>query len=182
MIIIDVYLVPDFEKNLLFVTRLFKHGFSLNFNNAIKISKNGDLITTVCIINNLYYTNSIFLTIYDTETNTDVQRDSKRLKFDSTDLACMWHLILGHIILDRNKRLVKEGLLESSQVRSLLTCEFCLEEKMTKRSFTAKGTWATQCLVLIYSGVYGLLNVQARGYYESFISFTNNCSFLVKFI
>ena len=46
---------------------------------------NGNLITTACLINNLYYIKPIFLTVYNTEANNDLQRESKRIKADSID-------------------------------------------------------------------------------------------------
>ena len=137
---------------------------------------NSNLITTACLINNLYYIKPIFPTVYDTEANTDLQRESKRIKIDSIDQTYRWHLRLGHIGLERIKRLVKEGPLESLQVGSLPTCESCLEGKMTKRPFNAKGNRATECLELIHSDVCGPFNVQARGGYEYFVTFTDDYS------
>ena len=172
----NVYYVPDFGKNLLSVAQLFEQGFHLNFNNGIEIYMNSNLITTACLINNLYYIKPIFPTVYDTEANTDLQRESKRIKIDSIDQTYRWHLRLGHIGLERIKRLVKEGPLESLQVGSLPTCESCLEGKMTKRPFNAKGNRATECLELIHSDVCGPFNVQARGGYEYFVTFTDDYS------
>ena len=99
-----------------------------------------------------------------------------RIKIDSIDQTYRCHLRLGHIGLERNKRLVKEGPLESLQVGSLPTCESCLEGKMTKRPFNAKGNRATECLELIHSDVCGPFNVQARGGYEYFVTFTDDYS------
>ncbi len=172
----DVYMVPCFGKNLLSVARLFEQGFMLNFNNGIEISYNDRLITTARLINNLYYLNPIVPTICDIEVNDDLQRDSKRLKTVSTDLTYMWHLRLGHISLDRIKRLAKDGPLQSLQVGQLPTCESCIEGKMTKRPFSKKGERATQCLELIHSDVCGPLNIQARGGYEYFLTFTDDFS------
>ena len=44
---------------------------------------------------------------------------------------------------------------------------------MTKRPFSAKGVRATVPLELVHKDVYGPINVQARGGYEYFITFTN---------
>ena len=81
----NVYYVSDFEKNLLSVAQLFGQGFYLNFNNGIEIYMNGNLIITACLINNLYYIKLIFPTVFDTKANTDLQRESKRIKTDSID-------------------------------------------------------------------------------------------------
>ena len=97
--------------------------------------------------------------MYDTKANTYLQRESKRIKVDSIDQTYTWHLRLGHIGLERIKRLVKECPLEFLQVGSLPTCESDLEGKMTKRPFNAKDNRATKCLELIHSNVYGSFNV-----------------------
>ena len=176
MLCSDVYYVPDFGKNLLSVSRLFEQGFQLNFNNGIEIYRNGCLITTASMINNLYYLRPIVPMIHETVANNDLQRESKRLKTVSNDLTYMWHLRLGHINLDRIKRLVRDGPLQSLQVGSLPTCESCLEGKMTKRPFSAKGNRATQCLELVHTDVCGPMNIQARGGYEYFVTFTDDFS------
>ncbi|KAH9780110.1 hypothetical protein KPL71_007953 [Citrus sinensis] len=47
---------------------------------------------------------------------------------------------------------------------------------MTKRPFSAKGVRATVPLELVHTDVYGPINVQARGGYEYFITFTDDYS------
>ena len=47
---------------------------------------------------------------------------------------------------------------------------------MTKRSFTAKGVRAQECLDLIHSDVCGSFSVHARGGYEYFITFIDDYS------
>ncbi|KAK0574738.1 hypothetical protein LWI29_028303 [Acer saccharum] len=47
---------------------------------------------------------------------------------------------------------------------------------MTKRTFSAKGARATECLGLIHTDVCGPMSIQARGGYEYFITFTNDYS------
>ncbi|KAK4850321.1 hypothetical protein QYF36_005646 [Acer negundo] len=73
------------------------------------------------------------------------------------------------------KRLVCDGPLSDLKVDDLPTCESCLEGKMTKRTFSAKGA-ATECLGLIHTDVCGPMSIQARGGYEYFITFTDDYS------
>ena len=47
---------------------------------------------------------------------------------------------------------------------------------MTKRPFKAKGNRATKRLGLVHTDVCELMNVQARGGYEYFITFTDDYS------
>ncbi|KAK4839943.1 hypothetical protein QYF36_026125 [Acer negundo] len=74
------------------------------------------------------------------------------------------------------KRLVSDGPLSNLKVDDLPTCESCLEGKMTKRTFSAKGARATECLGLIHTDVCGPMSIQARGGYEYFITFTDDYS------
>ena len=47
---------------------------------------------------------------------------------------------------------------------------------MTKSPFIGKGEWSTECLGLIHSDVYGLMNVQAIGGFSYFIMFIDDHS------
>ncbi|KAA0036106.1 gag/pol protein [Cucumis melo var. makuwa] len=73
-------------------------------------------------------------------------------------------------------RLVKSGLLSQLEDNSLPPCDSCLEGKMTKRSFTAKGLRAKTPLELVHSDLCGPMNAKARGGYEYFISFIDDYS------
>ena len=63
----------------------------------------------------------------------------KRRKVFNKNEIYLWHLRLGHINIDRIERLVKNGPLRKSKVSTLPVYESCLEGKMTKRPFSAKG-------------------------------------------
>ena len=68
------------------------------------------------------------------------------------------------------------GPLATLTLEQLPLCQNCINGKMTKRSFTAKGIRAQGCLDLIHSDVCGLFSVHARGGYEYFIPFTDDYS------
>ena len=55
-------------------------------------------------------------------------------------------------------------------------CESCLEGKMTKRPFNAKGRRAQALLELVHTDVCGPMSTEAKGGYEYFISFTDDYS------
>ncbi|KAA0067887.1 gag/pol protein [Cucumis melo var. makuwa] len=74
------------------------------------------------------------------------------------------------------ERLVKSGLLNQLEDNSLPPCDFCLEGKMTKRSFTGKGLRAKTPLELVHSNLCGPMNVKAQGGYKYFISFIDDYS------
>lgn len=108
------FFVPDFGRNILSFSQLIKQVFRLNVNSNedIDIYIKGNLITTACLINDMFYLKPIYHEIYDTSLNNELQREGKNL-YDFNDRTYMWHLRLGHIGLDMIKRLVKESLLDS---------------------------------------------------------------------
>ena len=75
----------------------------------------------------------------------------------------LWHLRLGHINLERIRRMVTGGLLSSLDVTALLVCEPCLEGKMTMRPFKAKGYKAKEILDLVHTDLCGPMSTSARG-------------------
>ena len=58
----------------------------------------------------------------------------------------------------------------------VLVCESCLENKMTKRPFKAKGNHATKYLESMHTNVCGPMSIQVRGKYEYLITFTDDYS------
>ena len=55
-------------------------------------------------------------------------------------------------------------------------CESCLEGKMTKWPFNAKGRRDQKLLELVHTDVCGPTSIQAKGGYEYFITFNDNYS------
>ena len=55
-------------------------------------------------------------------------------------------------------------------------CESCLEGKVTKWSFNAKGRRAQELLELVHTDVCGPMSTQAKGGYEYFITFIDDYS------
>ena len=68
------------------------------------------------------------------------------------------------------------GPLATLTLEQLPLCQNCIQGKMTKRSFIAKGVRAQGCLDLIYLDVCEPFSVYARGGYEYFITFTDDYS------
>ena len=54
MVCKDIYYVPDFGRNVLSFGQLIKQGFVLNVNDGFDIYFNGKLITTACLVNDLF--------------------------------------------------------------------------------------------------------------------------------
>ena len=57
------------------------------------------------------------------------------------------------MLIKKINRLVKEGPLSSLTIQPLPACASCLEGKMTKRSFSTKGTKSKGVLHLVHTDV-----------------------------
>ena len=71
---------------------------------------------------------------------------------------------------------MKDGPLDFLREVRLPQCESCLEGKMTKRSFGAKGNRAEDLLEIVHTDVCGPMNVKAQGGYEYYVSFIDDYS------
>ena len=68
------------------------------------------------------------------------------------------------------------GHLSQLDVTTLPVYEPCLKGKMTMRSFKTIGYRAKEVLDLVHTNLCGPMSTSARGGYEYFISFMDNCS------
>ena len=98
--------------------------------------------------------------------------DAKRCKVDNDSATYLWHCHLGHIGEKRMKKLHADGLLESLDYESFVTCEPCLMGKMTKTPFSETMERTTDLLEIIHTDVCGPMSVEARGGY--FLIFTDD--------
>ena len=108
--------------------------------------------------------------------NASIISSNKRKRSSEMNETLLWHLRLGHINLKRIERLVKDGSLEFLHVESFPTCEFCLEGKMTKRAFGAKGIRATEVLELVHTDMCDSKMIIARRGYKYFATFVDDYS------
>ena len=95
----------------------------------------------------------------------------KRCKVNNDSATYLWHCHLGHIGVKRMKKLYADGLLES-----LDACKPCLMGKMTKTPFSRTMKRATALLEITHTDVCGPMNVDARGGYRYFLTFTDDLS------
>ncbi|KAH9801407.1 hypothetical protein KPL71_001014 [Citrus sinensis] len=168
--------VPDIKRNLISVACLSKQGYTVNFGSSVSIFHNKRLICSGTLEDNLYHLSPMIHSMHDTVINNDEHTHLSKKRNISSNQCYLWHLRLGHINQNRIQRMIKDGLLGPLENESLPLCESCLEGKMTKRPFSAKGVRATVPLELVHTDVCGPINVQARGGYEYFITFTDNYS------
>ena len=101
---------------------------------------------------------------------------SKRCKVNNDSATYLWHCCLSHIGVKRKKKLHADGILESLDYESLDACEPCLLGKMTKTPFSGTMERAIDLLEIIHTDVCGPMNVEARGGYCYFLTFTDDLS------
>ena len=172
--LVDCLYVPDFKRNLISVSCLFEQGLTVEFNSFITIRSSTSVICTGDLIDGLYYLSPMSYDVLITEIVDKHDHLAKKRKVSNE--TYLWHLRLGHINPNRIHGLVKSGILTSLEFKPIPVCESCLEGKMTKRPFKAKGYRATKPLEFVHTDVCGPINVQARGGYEYFVTFTDDYS------
>ena len=157
------------------VSCLVEHGLTVQFNSSVSIRSKSSFICSGDLMNNLY-----FLSLLSNDINAIeiVENEHNHLakKRKVSNETYLWHLRLGHINPNKMHGLVKSGILNSLKFEPIPMCESCLEGKMTKRPFKAKGYRATKPLELVHTYVCGPMRVQARGGYEYFVTFTDDYS------
>ena len=102
--------------------------------------------------------------------------EAKRCKVNNGSATYLWHRRLGHIGVKHMKKIHADGLLESLDYESLDACEPCLIGKMTKPLFSVTMERATDLLEIIHTDVCSPMNVEARGGYHYFLTFTDDLS------
>ena len=171
----DCLFAPDFKRNLVYVSCLVEHGLTVQFNSSVSIRSKSSFICFDDIMNNLYFLSSLSYDINAIEIVENEQNHFAKKRKVSNE-TYLWHLRLGHINPNRIHGLVKSGILNSLAFEPIPMCELCLEGKMTKRPFKAKGYRVTKPLELVHIDVCGPMRVQARGGNEYFVTFTYDYS------
>ena len=139
LILEDCLYLPNVHRNLISATYLGKHGYCIILKDNVVIKKGKMFICSGNIVDGLYILTLDKHELYNSELDNDSHVKSLKRKFHFTNDAYLWHLHLGHINPNRIQRLIKDGLLEPLDFDEFLVCESCLEGKMTKRLFNAKG-------------------------------------------
>ncbi|GER47805.1 gag-pol polyprotein [Striga asiatica] len=167
--------VPSFRKNLVSVSKLVMDGFSVSFDDMVIIRFENRFICCGSLVGNLYVLKPNSPTVQHNELNNVITTSNKRKESSQMNQAYLWHLRLGHINLRRIQKLVASGHLGPLE-EHYPTCESCLEGKMAKRPFTAKGYRSQEVLGLIHSDLCGPMSIQARGGFEYYVSFIDDYS------
>ena len=159
LILEDYLYVPNVHRNLISATYLGKHGYCVILKDNVVIKKSKVFICSGNIVDGLYILTSNKHELYNSKLDNNSHVKSLKRKFPFTSDAYLWYLRLGYINSNRIQRLIKDGLLEPLDFDGFPVCESCLEGKMTKRPFKAKGRRAQDLLELVYSDVCGPMSI-----------------------
>src|SRR4051795_152072 len=167
----NCYLVPSLSMNIVSGSRLIRDGYSFKSeNNGCSIYMSDMFYGHALMVNGLFLMNLV-------RDNTHIHSVStKRVKVDNNSPTYLWHCRLGHIGVQRMKKLHADGLLESLDYESFDTCEPCLMGKMTKTLFSGTMERATNLLEIIHIDVCGPMSVEARGGYRYVLTLTDDLS------
>ena len=125
------FYVPSFSRNLIFVSRLVPLGFSFTFqDNVFNLFCESNHIGIGILAYGLY---RISLQNEATNNSLHVHIGTKRCNINE-DSSMLWHRRLGHISIDRIKRLVKYGVLSTLDYTDIETCVDCIKGKQTNKS------------------------------------------------
>ncbi|CAO2827720.1 unnamed protein product [Amaranthus hypochondriacus] len=123
--------IPSFSRNLVSISRLVRFGYSFTFlDDLFSLFFNSELIGNGKLIDGLY---SLGLQNEATNNVMYVQTGLKRCVMNE-DSSILWHRRLGHISIERIKRLVKEGVLSTLDFTDFETCIDCIKGKQTNKS------------------------------------------------
>jgi hypothetical protein len=88
----NVLYVLVFKQNLISISKLMYHGYSVSFYSGVSISINGNFICFGNMYGNLFYLNSTSHQI----NNTEVEPTKNKRRTMVNDLY-LWHIRLGYI-------------------------------------------------------------------------------------
>ncbi|KAM1726180.1 hypothetical protein ACFX12_016980 [Malus domestica] len=164
---------PSCIKNLISISKLLRDGHSVLFDKmSCTLYLNGRIISHGNMIEGLFHleTNSGLHCIESGNTSKP-----KRAR-EEVNQEKMWHLKLGHVNLDKIRKMSKDGYFRPLGDDRMGTCECCLKGKMTKSPFTGKGERATEILGLIHTDVCGPMSTTSKGGFSFYITFTDDHS------
>src|SRR4051794_20780847 len=120
--------------------------------------------------------NGLFILDLDCNKSHIHNIDATRLKQNDDNTMDIWHCRLGHIGVERIKKLHASGLLESLDIGSIDTCESFLMGKMTRTPFNGVVERAIDLLGIIHTDVCGPMSSSTCNGYRYFVTFTHDFS------
>ena len=125
------FYVPSFSRNLISISRLVSLGFSFSFSDSsFSLSNKYKVIGNGTLSNGLFH---IQLQNDITYNSMHVTAILKRCVMNE-ESSMLWHRRLGHISIERIKKLVNDGVLSTLDFADFETCVNCIKGKQTNKS------------------------------------------------
>ena len=130
-LILELEKTPSFSKNLISISRLVPLGFSFNFSDyGFSLSNRSKVIGYGTLYDGLFH---IQLQNDVTYNSMHVTTGLKRCVVNKESFM-LWHRRLGHISIEKMKKLVNEGVLNTLDFADFETCVHCIKGKQTNKS------------------------------------------------
>ena len=118
------FYVRSFSRNLISISRLVSFGYSFNFKDtSFSLFYKFECVGNGILSDGLY---RIFLQNDATNSSMHVHTGTKRCNINE-DSSMLWHRRLGHISIDRIKRLVNDRVLNTLDYTDFETCVDCIK-------------------------------------------------------
>ncbi|KAF7844933.1 Retrovirus-related Pol polyprotein from transposon TNT 1-94 [Senna tora] len=178
VLILDrTFYVPNFSRNLISISKLVPLGYSFEFsNNMFKLFFKSNIVGNGTMSDGLFRVQLQDNTSYDTM-HASSSIGIKRCATNENS-SMLWHRRLGHISLERVKRLVKEGVLNALDFTDFNTCIDCIKGKQTNK--TKKGPKRSSSLLeIIHTDICSPdMNSSNQKYFITFIDDYSRYMFL----
>nr|GEU61315.1 hypothetical protein [Tanacetum cinerariifolium] len=165
---------PSITRRIISVSHLYKDGFVIRFenDNSIFVFKNNMIYFNVIL---RYDTYKIVMSSSNTNECSMYVVTNKKAKFN-LDSALLWHCHLGHIHKKHIEKLQHDGLLDSTNIKSLEKCVACMSGKMARKPYSHQVERAKDLLGLIHTDVCGPFKIMSRQGAYYFVTFTDDFS------
>ena len=125
------FYVPSFSRNLISISRLVPLGFSFNFTDSgFSLSNKSKVIGYGALSDGLFHI----------QLHNDVNYNSMHVTIGlkrcvmNEKSSMLWHRRLGHISIERMKKLVNDRVLSTLDFTDFETCVDCIKGKQTNKS------------------------------------------------
>ena len=161
------FYVPSFSRNLISVSRLVPFGFSFTFSDkSFNLYNKSECVGNGILSDGLYCLNLQNNTAYNT---MHVHAGNKRCVMNENS-STLWRRRLGHISIDRIRRLVNDGVLNTLDFTDFDTCVDCIKGKHTSKSKKSGVHRSSDLLEIIHTDICSPdMDSYGQKYFISFI-------------
>ncbi|KAH9668656.1 Integrase catalytic domain-containing protein [Citrus sinensis] len=168
------FYIPSFSRNLVSVSRLLPFGFGFNFLGIIFHLLKDSVIVGDGILDDgmfkLHLNPTFDFNLMTMHGNIGVKRSAL-----NEQSSMLWHMRLGHISIERIKRLVNDGALEALDFTDFGTCVDYIKGKQTNK--TKKGARrGSNILEIVHTDICGPFSKVCLNGQRYFISFIDDYS------